>query len=285
MYSIVILAIVVAVRKSEAASSKDLGTSPESSEYVLSSDQIAYFDFDDSSPCGGTGWTKIADLDMTDTSQNCPSGFSQASVSGMRGCCRGDNPTVGSCVSTTYSAQGQSYSEVCGKVSGYQSGSTNAFDRLYRGSGVNDIDSYYVDGVSITRGSPREHIFTYASGFQDTVSVRRKFFQRQCQCPCNDDGRRRLVPRFVRRNYACESGNKESFIDGPMDEVFYPDDPLWDNQSLGPRETGCTSPDYFHRELDSPSTASTADIEVRICADQGTDNEDVLVSAIELYIK
>ena len=288
----VVVFATLTARESEAACSKRCtfpdscdaipGPSPESGEYVLSSGQIVHCDFGPT-PCGEAGWTKIADLDMTDTSQNCPSGFNQITVSGVRGCYRGYRPTVGSCLSTTYSAQGQSYSEVCGKVIGYQSGSTNAFDQIYRGSAINDINSYYVDGVSITRGSPREHIFTYAAGMQDTVTVHGMGANtQQSQCPCNDDGMPSLIPDFVGNNYVCESGNKENWISNTIQYAFYPGDPLWDNQSLGPREIECPAPDYFYSQLDSPSTAG---VEVRICGDQGTDNEDVLVSAIELYIK
>ena len=36
--------------------------------------------------CGTRGWMRVANLDMTDTSQHCPSGFRYASGSGYRGC-------------------------------------------------------------------------------------------------------------------------------------------------------------------------------------------------------
>ena len=31
----------------------------------------------------------------------------------------------------------------------------------------NDINSYYVDGVSITRGSPRQHVWTLMAGVHE----------------------------------------------------------------------------------------------------------------------
>ena len=36
--------------------------------------------------CGTRGWMRVANLDMTDTSQHCPSGFRYVSGSGYRGC-------------------------------------------------------------------------------------------------------------------------------------------------------------------------------------------------------
>ena len=59
------------------------------------------------------------------------------------------------------SVGGSPYSHVCGRIRGYQVGSTNAF--LYYGHG---IDSYCVSGVSLTRGAAgrRQHIWTFACG-------------------------------------------------------------------------------------------------------------------------
>ena len=50
-----------------------------------------------------------------------------------------------------------SYSQVCGRVEGYQYGTPDA---IQKGDNHDNIDSYYVDGISLTRGSPRQHIWT-----------------------------------------------------------------------------------------------------------------------------
>ena len=56
----------------------------------------------------------------------------------------------------------KSYQEVRGIVRAYQFGSPDAFHTTKHGN----IDSNYVDGISITHGkSPRKHIWTYAIGF------------------------------------------------------------------------------------------------------------------------
>ena len=35
----------------------------------------------------------------------------------------------------------------------------------------NNINSYYVDGISITHGNPRQHVWTYAAGIQETLFI------------------------------------------------------------------------------------------------------------------
>ena len=48
---------------------------------------------------------------------------------------------------------------MCGRVVGYQFGSTDAVDTGF-GSNHNNLNADYVDGVSITCGSPRQHVWT-----------------------------------------------------------------------------------------------------------------------------
>ena len=111
--------------------------------------------------CGsGGGWTRLAYLDMTDSTENCPSGFRLYQSGGVRACGRATS-NGGSCVSVQFPSNGISYSQVCGRVVGYQYASTDAIDPSHGNSeSHNDINSYYVDGVSITRGSPRQHVWT-----------------------------------------------------------------------------------------------------------------------------
>ena len=52
---------------------------------------------------------------------------------------------------------------MCGQVRGYQFNSPDAFIPLGRG-----INSFYVDGISITHGrNPRKQLWTYAGGLQE----------------------------------------------------------------------------------------------------------------------
>ena len=67
----------------------------------------------------GPGWRRVAFINMTDTSYNCPSGLSLASYS-KRTC--GRSHTTAGCSSTTFSVGDLPYSNVCGRIEGYQFG-------------------------------------------------------------------------------------------------------------------------------------------------------------------
>ena len=61
-----------------------------------------------------------------------------------------------STIFTTYNYT--SFYKICGQVRGYQKRNTNAFDYTAEES----IDVAYVDGVFITLGDPRKHVWSYA---------------------------------------------------------------------------------------------------------------------------
>ena len=104
--------------------------------------------------CGSRGgWTSLAYLDMSDATMNCPSGFRLYQSGGVRACGRSTSRWP-SCQSVTFPSNGIQYSQVCGRVVGYQYGHSDALD------GPANLNTYYVNGVSITRGSPRQHVWT-----------------------------------------------------------------------------------------------------------------------------
>ena len=104
-------------------------------------------------PCGGSGWRRVAYLNSF---QGCPSAWRQ--ITTPHTVC-GRKSTSGSCEGVTYTTGSEQYNRVCGRITGYQIGSPEAF----LGSGQS-INSVYVNGVSIMRGSPRQHIWTFAGG-------------------------------------------------------------------------------------------------------------------------
>ena len=71
--------------------------------------------------CGGVtgGWMRVAELDMTNSRVQCPSGFTLRTNSNRRTC--GISPSSG-CSSVTFSGLGLQYSRVCGKIKAYQVG-------------------------------------------------------------------------------------------------------------------------------------------------------------------
>ena len=155
---------------------------------------------------------------MSNATQNCPSGFRLYQSGGVRACGR---PGSG-CVSVQFPSNGISYSQICGRVVGYQYYSTDAVYG-YR----NDINSWYVDGVSITRGSPRQHVWTLIAGYTETNSG-------TLSCPCNTGSAVPVVP-FIGSNYFCESGNNAS----TPSSILYTSDPLWDGEDCGSLEAPC----------------------------------------------
>ena len=52
------------------------------------------------------------------------------------------------------------YNAVCGKIKGYQKGTPLTFDE----TATYSLNNYYVEGISITLGYPRKHVWTYAVG-------------------------------------------------------------------------------------------------------------------------
>ena len=117
-------------------------------------------------PCGGVGWTRVAYLDMKNPGSVCPTNWT-LHTSPVRGC-GGTTATTFSCDSEVFSARGQSYSRVCGRILGYQKGATDAFwNALY--FSYTGIESAYVDGLLLTHGpaGSRQHIWTFTTALYD----------------------------------------------------------------------------------------------------------------------
>ena len=224
--------------------------------------------------CGsGGGWTRLAYLNMSDATQNCPSGFRLYQSGGVRACGRATS-SLGSCTSVQFPSNGISYSQVCGRVTGYQYTSPDAV--YNEGSNHNNLNGDYVDGVSITRGSPRQHVWTLMAGVFGDVIGRLRFI-----CPCANDSTQQ-VQSFVGDHYFCET----AIVSGIYEEQLYTSDPLWDGQGCGSEETACcnaTGIPWFHR--DYGNTTTTDYVELRVCGDERTSNEDTPVTYYEIYVK
>ena len=228
--------------------------------------------------CGsGGGWTRLVYLNMTDSTENCPSGFKLYQSGGVRACGRATS-SGGSCTSVQFPSNGTSYSQVCGRVVGYQYTSPDAV--YSEGSHHNDINSYYVDGVSITRGSPRQHIWTLMAGLNEASIHNDGHFN----CPCSQNSSQNsTLQSFIGNDYYCESGNPAT--GGTWQHILYTSDPLWDGKGCGSLEGNCcTAPGlpWFHKVL---NTTTTDYLELRVCGDSSTTDEDIPVSFYELYVK
>jgi dynein heavy chain len=214
--------------------------------------------------CGAGEWIRVAYLDMKDRLQTCPSAWRENTTNGVRVC--GRPPSSNDmCHGTFYPTGGRIFNKVCGRVIGYQVGHPDAFHSS------DSINSPYVEGVSITYGIPRAHIWTYAADTSETNN--------HLACPC-DTGSSSSPPFFVGNNYYCESGNKNSSF---TNYFLYADDPLWDGEQCSTEGTCCSagrSPPWFSVTLNNPTNDN---IEIRICSNFDT-SEDTPIELLEIYI-
>ena len=153
----------------------------------------------------------------------------------------------------------------CGKIKAYQYGSPDSFGNSGRGSNPS-INTYYVDGISLTLGNPRRHLWTFAAALDKVGSFSSRF-----NCPCTnnrDASRASQPPAFV--------GNDDTASITRYQTIFYADDPLWDGAGCGPQNTCCS----FNKQLSQPATD---DIEMRICRDERF--EDIAVEMIDIYVQ
>ena len=81
-------------------------------------------------------------------------------------------------------------------------------------------------------------------------------------------------------DYFCDTAGATA----PTTQTFYNSDPLWDGAGCGTQNSCCSfnSPPWFYKQL--PQT-TTDDIEMRVCRDEGRDNEDIAVEIVELYVQ
>ena len=213
---------------------------------------------------------------MTNASHTCPPGWYERYISGLRLCGRDSGAGVSSCTSVaTFAIGGVPYSQVCGQARGYQFQDVIAFAP----SSLNpQIDSYYADGLSLTHGTDglRVHIWTFANGFSDVGAG-------ADGCPCNVNSNGTAPPSIVGSNYFCESG-RDNVTDVHRDGLFV-DDPLWDGNGCAQEGNMCcefNSPPYFSTRLPS---ATTDDIEGRICNLAPEEFGSTFVTFLELFVK
>jgi hypothetical protein len=169
-------------------------------------------------------------------------------------------------VSTSFSTDGPfSYSRVCGRVIGYQFGTPDAFLQYANNSNID------FDGVNITHGPQRDHIWSYVAGVTENET-------NPGNCPCSPFPGTKPLPPSIGNQYYCESAVPTVVI-----HSFQEDDPLWDGQQCeGTCCTGINSPPWFSVQLPAPTTD---EIEVSICGDESTNNEDSPIELLEIYVQ
>ena len=230
--------------------------------------------------CGGVtgGWMRVASLDMTNSSHQCPSGL-RLDTFNIRTC--RSVSTLRTCPSVTFpSVAAMGYSKVCGKIIAYQIGHMGTFGSRWGTRPDNPtLEENYLDGISLTHGRPRQHIWSFAAGQDESGTASSEFYN----CPCtNTDHASGATqpPAFVENDYFCDTGSRELYVSGR----FYADDPLWDGAGCGPLNTCCSlnTPPWFYKQLPQPTTDN---IEMRVCRDELASDEDVAIEMIEIYVQ
>lgn len=211
-----------------------------------------------------SSWTRVVVFDAE--SDPCPGEWTTPTQSPPVTCSRwtyDGQPPVKPSFSASFPSPLESYTEVRGLVAGYQYGSTDGFS-----PGGESIDEVFVDGITISHGTPRTHLWTYAAALSEDLSG-------GGVCPCKGGSK---PPAWVGSHYYCESANTGMWEYGQ----WYADDPLWDRDST---DGSCNAPfdgAWFERPLDQPSNAP---IEVRIMANHNTNDEDIGIARLELYVR
>jgi hypothetical protein len=159
---------------------------------------------------------RVAELDMTNSSHQCPSGLQFSTTSPNRRICRINSAPAACSTAIAYSTVLE-YSEVCGRIRAFKTGNPDGFIPYGpQRQVVVTIDDNYVDGVSLTHGHPRQHIWTFAALASGV-----------CSCNVGRKG-------FVGTDYFCD-GNTE----------------LWQGCS-----SCCpfNNPPWFYKQLLQPTT-------------------------------
>ena len=214
--------------------------------------------------CGIKGlWRRVVDINPTRDS-NCPVSLRKVNIPNTNKQACGGNVNSG-CSSVIFTIS-ENYTNICGIVQGYQFYSPNAFEE----DAEKSIDTNYVDGISITQGNPRKHVWTYAAYYFEQLSE-------QCPCATANGSESHRPPSFVGDDYYCETGLTGN---GNNIRIIW-EDPLWDGK-------GCTQPEnhccerygWFHRTVPS----SDDHIELRWCVDQPLSNENIFVDLAEVWV-
>ena len=173
--------------------------------------------------CGGSGWRRVAFLDMTDPYQTCPEQWRLYEQGTIRACGRQETDSA-SCDSVYFSPGETAYTQVCGRMTGYSFFTIDGIAGLfYTPTPGNEINEEYLDGVSVTYGMPRQHIWSFFNGH----------YEERC---CNQEDLEAVQSyNFIEDNYFCDIG----ILDGNAFATTYP---VWDGITHCPNNANCCAP-------------------------------------------
>jgi dynein heavy chain len=213
--------------------------------------------------CGGGIWMRIGEINMNRRLSECPPTLQRVDIDNRRCCYRRSRP----CSTVSFDSLGKNYSEVCGYVKGYQLGHMDAFESN------NPSIGFYGEGISVTRGSSKSHIWSYVIGESYYSNVHAN------NCPCSNGGTTSSPPSQVGDNYYCDSGRP-----GPNTGRLFTT-PLWSHSSLcRSNGTCCRNPDqpWFKG---TTSTRTTDNVDFNWCSSERIGREEAATTDVQVYIK
>ena len=203
--------------------------------------------------CGGItgGWSRLAYLNIHEPGAQCPTGLKQKHD--PLSCARSE--IEGGCSSVMYTIGPMPYTHICGKINGIQYRGLDGFTKYTSIRPKNPtIDDNYVDGISLTYGNAgsRSHIWTFVAS------------------PCSLS--EQSIPQFVGNHYSFDGGTPGT---GPIFEGL-----LWDEHQCPFSPAG--SEPWFYRKLPQNSFDG---IEMRLCRDQDSADENLLIQHVEIFVQ
>ncbi|XP_065180679.1 uncharacterized protein LOC135811377 isoform X2 [Sycon ciliatum] len=211
----------------------------------------------------GGGWTRIAYINPTQQG-GCPGNMRFQNLQ-VKLCTRRASG-VGGCDGATFQSPIAEYSEVMGFVTGYRDNTLDAFHSALSAS--TQLNSWYMDGVSITHDSPVQHIWSYTASFDEAA-----------HCPCSTRASSQ-PPAFVGNHYYCMDHGSAW-----RPWTITPAAHAWSNTSQCTAGSTCcnnTDMPWFHRQLDN---SASDQVQIRICTDQGNSDENVGVDEAAVFVR
>ena len=217
------------------------------------------------------GGKRIAYIN-TNLTDECPPKMrlEKNTTTGQKAC--GVNESAHGCPVVLRFTVNQNYSNICGRIRGYQFGAVEAFKYS---KGKTSPRQSYADGFQILQGNSFNHIWTYTIGISEKAS----YGQSQiCPRDRSDPTDRSFVPTFVGEHFYCETGNINSWVSSKV----YWGDPLWDGAGcVSDTSHSCEAYGWFYREI----YPSKDNIHIKICPNGFNRNEqNVFFDLLELWV-
>ena len=209
----------------------------------------------------GGGWALVF---RYNEGSPCPSGWASA----PRGCQRPtDAPQA-----ATFALAPYAYTEMRGEVRALAFGVSDAFRDNF-----DDVNTTFVDGVVISVGNPRRHIFTFADGETDAFPA--NVISITSECPCAGGTG---APPFVGADFLCEEPRDSFDVDGGA--RFYDEtDVLFDGLDVD--DPACLGAPESAPSFRTSLPRTTDAVELRLMSNDASSNEDTAVIHVELWVR